>query len=429
MTVVVTGFLFGVGIGSLSGGRFSRTATIPLLAVFGLIEIAIGAFGAISLQVFQWAGARTLHLPTIAATAATLVLVIIPSLFMGATLPILTQYFVPRARNVGRTVGLLYCTNTLGSAAACFISDFWLMRLLGMQNSVHVAAAINVLAGITVLWLTYWHRPENQATPAETHPVFKMRGVASREQRSNLFFAFLVSVVTAYVSLSYEVIWFRAFIIGTNQTQAFPLILGAYLGGLAVGSCWIRRYFAPAASNTRLLYMLCIVILLSSVLGFSVLPLAAQAASLGGQNGFVFITLLLVFAQTVIAGITFPLLCHVGFTADDRAGFHLSLVYVGNILGSAAGTLLTGFILMDFMSTAQISVLLAALGAIAAASVAGLAQMSWPRRAAFIAASLTMVISSPLTIKSLFDHYYERIIYKNKLSREAACTMDWCRSI
>ena len=102
-------------------------------------------------------------------------------------------------------------------------------------------------------------------------------------------------MVTAYVSLSYEVIWFRAFIIGTNQTQAFPLILGAYLGGLAVGSCWICRYFAPAVSNTRLLYMLCIVILLSSVLGFSVLPLAAQAASVGGRS-FVS-SLLLVFAQ------------------------------------------------------------------------------------------------------------------------------------
>ena len=69
-------------------------------------------------------------------------------------------------------------------------------------------------------------------------------------------------------------------------------------------------------------------------------------------------------------------------------GLHLSLRYVGNILGSAAGTLLTGFILMDFMSTAQISVFLVALGATAAAAVAGLAQMSWPRRAVFIAGEL-----------------------------------------
>src|SRR5262245_42963678 len=111
VTIVVTGFLLGLGFGSLFGGWLSRTSTIPLLALFGLIEIAIGTFGAISLHVFQWAGARTLHMPVIAATTATLLLVIIPTLFMGATLPILTQYFVHRVRNVGRSVGLLYCIN------------------------------------------------------------------------------------------------------------------------------------------------------------------------------------------------------------------------------------------------------------------------------------------------------------------------------
>jgi predicted membrane-bound spermidine synthase len=419
VTIVVTGFLVGLGLGSLFGGWLSRTSTISLLALFGLIEIAIGAFGAISLYVFQWAGARTLHLPVIASPATTLLLVIIPTLFMGANLPILTQYFVQRMRNVGRSVGLLYCINTLGSAAACFVSAFWLMRLLGMQNSIRVAASINVLVGLTGLCLAYWHSCQNQASPTEAHPAFEARGAISRKQRSNLLFAFIVSMLSGYISLSYEVIWFGAFMIGTNLSQAFALILGAYLGGLAVGSCWVRRYFTPNAPDPQLLYMLCIVILLSSVLGFSVLPLAARAASLGGWSGFVFVTLLLVFAQTVIAGVVFPLLCHVGFSANDRAGLHLSLLYVGNILGSAAGSLITGFIMMDRLSTAQISAFLTALGAIAAAVVAGLIPMSWPRRAAFIVVGFIIVISSPFAIKPFFDHYYERIIYKDAVGSEA----------
>src|SRR5262249_10159126 len=116
VTVVVTGFLCGLGFGSLSGGWLSRTSSIPLLALFGLIEIVIGAFGAISLNVFQWTGARTLNLSAIVVTAVMLVLVIIPTLFMGGTLPILTQYFAQRLMNVGRSVGLLYSINTFGSA-------------------------------------------------------------------------------------------------------------------------------------------------------------------------------------------------------------------------------------------------------------------------------------------------------------------------
>jgi spermidine synthase len=225
-------------------------------------------------------------------------------------------------------------------------------------------------------------------------------------------------MLIGYVSLSYEIIWFRAFLIGTNQSQAFAMILGAYLGGLAAGSWWVGRYFAVKPGNTQLFYMLCVVLLLSSVFGFSVLPLAAKAASFGGWDVFVTITLFLIFAQTVISGIAFPLLCHVGFAADAKAGLHLSLVYICNILGSTAGTLITGFILMDRISTAQISAFLTALGAIAAATVGGLAPMSWSRRATFIALGVFVAVCSPFAIKTLFDHYYERIIHKDAIGSE-----------
>jgi predicted membrane-bound spermidine synthase len=418
VTVVVTGFLFGLGFGSLLGGWLSRTSTVPLLALFGLIEIIIGAFGAISLDVFQWAGARTLHLPAIAVTAVTLVLVIIPTLFMGATLPILTQYFSRRLMNIGRSVGLLYSVNTLGSAVACFVGAFGLMHLLGMQNSTRLAAAINVFVGVTGLCLAYWRSRQSEAVLTRDYPILELRAF-SNKQGSKLLFACFVSMLVGYVSLSYEVIWFRAFLIGTNQSQAFAMILGAYLGGLAVGSWLVQRYFGAKPVNTQLLYMLCVLILLSCVVGFSILPLSARAGSLSGWEGFVSVTLLLIFAQTVITGAAFPLLCHVGFTADDKAGLHLSFVYVSNVLGSTAGTLITGFVLMDRTSTTQISAFLAALGAIAAAAVAGLAPMSWLRRASFIALGFVVVaVCSPLAINTLFDHYYERIIYKNEIRSE-----------
>jgi len=120
----------------------------------------------------------------------------------------------------------------------------------------------------------------------------------------------------------------------------------------------------------------------------------------------------------LIAGIAFPLLCHVGFTADAKAGLHLGLVYFSNILGSAAGTLITGFILMDRISTPQISAFLTALGAIGAAAVAGLAPLSWSRRAIFVLGCIVVAVGSPFAIKVLFNHYYERIIYKDQVGRQ-----------
>src|SRR5262249_38921123 len=108
----------------------------------------VGAFGLASLDAFSWVSTQTLHLSSFGVTATTLALVIFPTLLMGATLPMLKQYFVTRSRNVGSSVGILYCLNTLGSAAACFVSAFWLMRSLGMHNSVKVAAIINFFVSL-----------------------------------------------------------------------------------------------------------------------------------------------------------------------------------------------------------------------------------------------------------------------------------------
>src|SRR6266404_72681 len=158
VTVVVTGFLLGLGFGSLLGGRLSRATRINLLTLFAMIELAIGLFGLASLSIFRWAGAQTLMLPAAMTTAATISLVFAPTLLMGATLPILTQFLVRRVMNVGRTVGLLYGVNTLGSASACFASGVWLMRNLGMQKVVVLAAAINLVVAFTAFWLG-WRDP------------------------------------------------------------------------------------------------------------------------------------------------------------------------------------------------------------------------------------------------------------------------------
>jgi len=50
VTITVTAFMVGLGIGSLAGGRLSTVAKVPLLAAFGGIEIGIGLFG-----FFAWA--------------------------------------------------------------------------------------------------------------------------------------------------------------------------------------------------------------------------------------------------------------------------------------------------------------------------------------------------------------------------------------
>src|SRR5438046_147306 len=49
VTVVVTAFMLGLGLGSLLGGWISNGRRIPLLPLLALIELMTGAFGLISL--------------------------------------------------------------------------------------------------------------------------------------------------------------------------------------------------------------------------------------------------------------------------------------------------------------------------------------------------------------------------------------------
>ena len=62
VTVVVTAFLAGLGFGSLLGGWLAKAEDTLLLRGFGLVEIAIGAFGLISVGFFRWIGDASLVL-------------------------------------------------------------------------------------------------------------------------------------------------------------------------------------------------------------------------------------------------------------------------------------------------------------------------------------------------------------------------------
>src|SRR6202046_4203232 len=63
VTVIVTAFMLGLGLGSLAGGAVSKDPKRPVLALFSLVELGIGIYGFASLALFRWMGSLTLVLP------------------------------------------------------------------------------------------------------------------------------------------------------------------------------------------------------------------------------------------------------------------------------------------------------------------------------------------------------------------------------
>jgi spermidine synthase len=150
VTVVVTVFLLGLGIGSIAGGVLSRIVRHPLL-VFALSEFGIAAFGLISLDLFRSVGTSTTGQSAVATGVTTFLLLLAPTFLMGMTLPLLVSYLVSRSGNVGRSTSLLYFVNTAGSGIAALASVTLLLPRFGEHGSVRVAAATNLLVGAIVL--------------------------------------------------------------------------------------------------------------------------------------------------------------------------------------------------------------------------------------------------------------------------------------
>jgi spermidine synthase len=147
VTLVVTIFMFGLGVGSMLGGALSKRYPHTLPRLFLLCEVVVGAFGIISLPLIRAVGDVMVHSSLPAVALAISGLLAVPTLMMGATLPILVAHLHQHFQHVGRTVGLLYFVNTLGSAASSYLTASVLFVLGGQQAAVLCAAVLNLTVG------------------------------------------------------------------------------------------------------------------------------------------------------------------------------------------------------------------------------------------------------------------------------------------
>jgi spermidine synthase len=140
--------MLGLGLGSLCGGWISRRSNVQPLLLLGVIELATAAFGLVSLQIFEQVGALVADLPLSALAVINLVLVLLPTLLMGATLPILVAYPARMSGQIGGAVGTLYFVNTLGAGIACLVCAILIFPHLGMHAAIMIAAGINIAVGL-----------------------------------------------------------------------------------------------------------------------------------------------------------------------------------------------------------------------------------------------------------------------------------------
>lgn len=149
VTIVVSAFMLGLGLGALLGGWVADRWPHRALTAFVLAEAGIGLFGLASPFLLRWFGEQFALLPLPGIALANFVLIAIPTLLMGATLPVLIAFVAYRWQHIGKATGFLYSLNTLGAAIGSLASGYWLFHVLTLDGAIALAACANLaVAGI-----------------------------------------------------------------------------------------------------------------------------------------------------------------------------------------------------------------------------------------------------------------------------------------
>jgi spermidine synthase len=159
-SAMLTTFLAGLALGALAVSAALRRWRFGL-GTFAVVEIAIGiaalallpVFGALP-ELFLSVMGRlepshgTALLTQFALSSLTM---IVPTFLIGATLPLVIAALSRGVDEVGRHVGKVYGANTIGTIIGSAVAGFALLPLVGIETTVRIAAAVNVLVGVVVL--------------------------------------------------------------------------------------------------------------------------------------------------------------------------------------------------------------------------------------------------------------------------------------
>jgi len=175
-----------------------------------------------------------------------------------------------------------------------------------------------------------------------------------RTESSNVFppvGMLLLAFATGYLSMSQEVLWFRACSYATaGRAEVFGWVLGAILAGIALGGLVSARLCQHGEST--LLRAGALMLVLSGALFMFGFPIWAELQiSLHNYRVSLLFALVCMTIVAALVGSVFPLACHLAISRNDRwVGRKMGWIYLANIIGSTTGPLVTGFFGLQFMS-------------------------------------------------------------------------------
>lgn len=387
-STVLTAFMAGLALGSYYFGRKIDESKMSPLKLYAFLEAGIGGFcliwpllltlltGLYVLIFRHWTS--EFYTLSIIRFILTFGILLVPSILMGGTLPVLTRFFVKRLEQLGTNIGILYALNTFGAVIGTVAAGFFLIEALGIKWSLGVAIAINFSVALVALLLAKQAQDieVDESDQSEAQEITETdeqgmqptqvttSGVSGYEQRLVLW----AIGISGFCALAYEVLWTRilVFFLGST-TYAFATMLAAFLFGIALGSVilarWVDRIKQPVITFgiAQLGIGLFALVLLPAFEQLYGLTYALQS-TFGGSRFWAFFSCFLVMClPTFLMGASFPLVTKIYTSDAQHLGRSIGNVYAINTVGSILGAFCAGFILIPLFNIRPSIVLMVAL--------------------------------------------------------------------
>lgn len=391
--IIVASFMLGLGLGSLLGGLIADRIRRPA-AGYAVCELLLGAFGVLSIPLFSFVGTWLAHASPGMIMLITFALLLIPTVLMGATLPLMCSALTAHDAHIGGHLSRLYAWNTLGAALGALLTTYLVIGLLGLTGATLIAGAFNVALALLVFGLCRLDAPSRTAAEA---PAAAMVQASSSMSVLGYRDVLIVAFLSGFTALAYELIWYR--ILGNllhSTVYVFGTLLFFFLLGIGTGSLLARRTIDLPGAATR--FALCqlgiggwVLLTAAFLSNGSQLPgirhLLAAATftsfhpapsliaghidtySVYSLLGLIFWMAVILLPPTILMGYGFPNLLREGATSVRKLGKDLSGVLFLNIVGATTGSLAVSLVGLRYFGTERTLTVLLLIGCAAPAIV------------------------------------------------------------
>ncbi len=366
VAAVLSAFMAGLATGSFIFGSWADKVKNPML-LFAILELTIGIFALLFIFFFPFSlqgyyflidqyAFNTLQINTI-RFFYSFILLVIPSTFMGGVIPVVSKILIDNTRTLGKKISLIYALNNLGAAIGCLMTGFLLIRMLGVNETLGLAAGLNIFNAIVVFLLLPGFKSNKQ-----TEYITVDTAPKQNPKYSPVFIKVILWVfaLEGFTTLAYQVLWTRLLIeFAYDKTvYIYSVIITGFIIGLSVGGFVAKNHIDKLKNLPNILAWAQVLIGFTSfvlLLTFIFISptLVQQRAAHGSWmliagKEYLAIFLILILPVTLM-GFTFPLVSKI-YTSQKRSiGKSIGRIGFLDTIGSVFGSFVAAFFMIPLL--------------------------------------------------------------------------------